>query len=194
MNYWYPVDTELVLASKSPRRTEILDFAGVPHLVHPSSVEEKTMEGIPEDIVIHWAQAKAADVAHKFPDHPVLGADTMVFRDGVLLGKPKDTEQAFQMLLSLSGRWHTVFGGVALMWPNRGVSFSFAEATRVKFRTLQDSEIKAYIVSGEPMDKAGAYGIQGQGCVLVEKVEGCYFNVMGLPVSRFLHRFRDSLI
>lgn len=193
MSYWYPVNTELVLASKSPRRTEILSFAGVPHLIYPSSVEEKTMEGMPEDIVIHWAQAKAADVALKFPDHPVLGADTMVFRDGVLLGKPKDKEQAFDMVRSLSGRWHTVYGGVALMWQSRGLSFTFAEATKVKFRNLPDSEIEAYIATGEPMDKAGSYGIQGQGCVLIEKVEGCYFNVMGLPVSRFLHRFRDSL-
>ncbi len=193
MNFWYPVDTELVLASKSPRRTEILNFAGVPHLIHPSSVDESSMEGLPENIVVHWAMAKAADVALKYQDHPVLGADTMVFRDGVLLGKPEDREQAFEMLKSLSGRWHTVYGGVALMWQNRGLSFSFAEATKVKFRNLSDSEIMAYIATGEPMDKAGAYGIQGQGCVLIERVEGCYFNVMGLPVSRFLNRFRDSL-
>ena len=193
MNYWYPVETKLILASKSPRRTEILNFAGVPHQVHPSSINEKPMEGIPEDIVTHWAQAKAAEVAHKYPDHPVLGADTMVFRDGVLLGKPENTEQAFEMLGSLSGGWHTVYGGVALVWVSRGVSFCFAEATRVKFRNITDHEIRAYIATGEPMDKAGAYGIQGQGCVLVERVDGCYFNVMGLPVSRFLHRFRDSL-
>ncbi len=193
MNFWYPLDTELVLASKSPRRTEILNFAGVPHLVHPSSVDETSMEGLPENIVVHWAVAKAANVALKYPDHPVLGADTMVFRDGVLLGKPEDREQAYKMLKSLSGRWHTVYGGVALMWQNRGLSFSFAEATRVKFRNLSDSEIMAYIATGEPMDKAGSYGIQGQGCVLIERVEGCYFNVMGLPVSRFLNRFRDSL-
>lgn len=193
MNYWYNVDTELILASRSPRRTEILGFAGVPHQVFPSSVEEVPREGAPEDIVTHWAQAKAADVSRKFPDHPVLGADTMVFRDGVLLGKPQSTEQAFQMVRSLSGRWHTVYGGVALMWQSRGLSFSFAESTRVKFRDLPDDEIRAYIATGEPMDKAGAYGIQGQGSVLIDRVEGCYFNVMGLPVSRFLHRFRDSL-
>ena len=193
MSYWYPVETDLILASKSPRRTEILELAGVLHAVHPSSVEEISMEGPPEDIVIHWAQAKAVDVALKFPDHPVLGADTMVFRDGVLLGKPQNTDQAFEMVRSLSGRWHTVYGGVALIWKSRGLSFSFAEASRVKFRDLPEQEITAYIATGEPMDKAGAYGIQGRGCVLVEKVEGCYFNVMGLPVSRFLHRFRESL-
>lgn len=193
MNYWYPVETELVLASKSPRRTEILSFAGVPHCVFPSSVEEFCMEGNPSDIVMHWARAKAADVASRFPDHPVLGADTMVFRDGVLLGKPGDETESFDMLHSLSGRWHTVYGGVSLMWQNRGLSFCFAEATRVKFRDIPEDEIRAYIATGEPMDKAGSYGIQGQGSVLVEKIEGCYFNVMGLPVSSFLHRFRDSL-
>ncbi|MCD4708023.1 MAG: Maf family protein [Candidatus Sabulitectum sp.] len=193
MSYWYPIETKLILASRSPRRTEILKLASVPHIVYPSAVEEKSMEGTPCDIVMHWAQLKAADVAHKFPDHPVLGADTMVFRDGALLGKPENEAQAFQMLHSLSGRWHTVYGGVALMWQSRGLSFTFAEATRVKFRNLPDNEIRAYIATGEPMDKAGAYGIQGRGCVLVDKVDGCYFNVMGLPISRFLHRLKDSL-
>ncbi|MCK5785971.1 MAG: septum formation inhibitor Maf [Candidatus Sabulitectum sp.] len=193
MSYWYPVEKELILASKSPRRTEVLELAGVPHIIHPSSVEEVSMEGSPEGIVMHWAQAKAADVAVKFSDHPVLGADTMVFRDGILMGKPQSTEQAFDMIRSLSGRWHTVYGGVSLIWQSRGTSFSFVEATRVKVRDLAEQEIRAYIATGEPMDKAGAYGIQGQGCVLVEKVEGCYFNVMGLPVSRFLQRFRESL-
>ncbi len=193
MNFWYPVKNELVLASKSPRRTEILHFAGVPHSIHPSSVDEIPMEGLPENIVKHWAQAKAANISVSFPDRPVLGADTMVFRDGVLLGKPKSKDQAYHMIHSLSGRWHTVYGGVSLMWQSRGLSFTFAEATKVKFRDLSDLEIKAYISTGEPMDKAGAYGIQGQGCVLIKKIDGCYFNVMGLPVSRFLDRFKDSL-
>jgi len=193
MNYWYPADTELVLASRSPRRTDILKLAGVPHSVYPSSIEEKTIEGCPADIVVHWASAKAADVAGKFPDHPVLGADTMVFQDGVLLGKPQNDQDAAEMVRALSGRWHTVYGGVALVWKSRGIFFSFAQATRVKFRNLPPDEIAAYIASGEPVDKAGSYGIQGLGCVLVESVEGCYFNVMGLPVSEFLLRFRKSL-
>ncbi|OPX30647.1 MAG: hypothetical protein B1H09_04530 [Gemmatimonadaceae bacterium 4484_173] len=194
MSFWYPVETELVLASRSPRRTEILKLAGIPHRVYPSSVEEKRMDGLPADIVVHWAQKKAMNVASVFPDSPVLGADTMVFQDNVLLGKPSDAEQAFEMLSSLSGRWHTVYGGVALAWHSREIAFAFSESTRVKFRELSESEIKAYIATGEPMDKAGAYGIQGIGCVLVEKVEGCYFNVMGLPISRFLESFRSSLV
>ncbi len=193
MNYWYPVERELILASRSPRRTEILRMASIPHSVHPSSIEEISMEGRPGDIVRHWATLKARDVAKAFPDHPVLGADTMVYENGVLLGKPRTGEEAFDMISRLSGNWHTVYGGVALVWHSRGLSFSFAEATRVKFRTLEDREIQAYVDSGEPMDKAGAYGIQGLGCVLVEKIEGCYFNVMGLPISRFIHRFLDSL-
>jgi septum formation protein len=194
MSFWYPVETELVLASRSPRRTEILKLAGIPHRVYPSSVEEKQMDGLPADIVVHWAQKKAMNVASVFPDSPVLGADTMVFQDNVLLGKPSDAEQAFEMLSSLSGRWHTVYGGVALVWHSMEIAFAFSEATRVKFRELSESEIKAYIATGEPMDKAGAYGIQGIGCVLVEKVEGCYFNVMGLPISRFLESFKSSLV
>jgi len=193
VNYWYPFEKELILASRSPRRTQILSMAGVPHRVHPSSVEETSMEGRPEDIVCHWATMKARDVAGTYPDQPVLGADTMVFEDGILLGKPQDENDAFNMVKRLSGTWHTVFGGVALIWHSRGLFFSFAEATRVKFRTLSDTEIKAYVRSGEPMDKAGAYGIQGLGCVLVDRVEGSYFNVMGLPVAQFLHRLRESL-
>lgn len=193
MSYWYPVDKELILASRSPRRTEILKMAGVPHIVHPSSVEETSMEGEPGSIVTHWATRKAGNVASGFPDHPVLGADTMVFLDGVLLGKPSSREDGIRMVKKLSGTWHTVFGGVALAWQSRGVFFSFHEATKVKFRTLSIDEINAYMDSGEPMDKAGAYGIQGLGSVLVERVEGSYFNVMGLPVAQFLHRFRDSL-
>ncbi len=193
MNYWYPVEAELILASRSPRRTEILRMAGVPHRVFPSNVEEEFMEGLPGEVVTYWAQAKALNVAQQFPGHPVLGADTMVFRDGVLLGKPSDTNQAFEMLSSLSGRWHTVHGGVALVWKRRDISFAFDEATRVKFRDLSEEEIRAYIATGEPMDKAGAYGIQGRGCVLIDRVEGCYFNVMGLPISKFLKRFRSIL-
>lgn len=193
MNYWYPVDKELVLASRSPRRTQILTMAGVPHEVHPSSVEETSMEGNPEEIVCHWATMKAKDVARFYPDRPVLGADTMVFEGGELLGKPENAQDAFKMIKRLSSSWHTVYGGVALVWHSRGIFFTFAEATRVKFRDLSEEEIKAYIDSGEPMDKAGAYGIQGLGCVLVDRVEGSYFNVMGLPVSQFLHRLRDSL-
>jgi septum formation protein len=193
MSYWFPADTELVLASRSPRRTEILKLAGIPHLIYPSAIEETTMEGSPCDIVVHWASAKAADVAGKFPDQPVLGADTMVFMDGVLFGKPQNGKEAFNMVAALSGRWHSVYGGVALVWKSRGIYFSFAQSTRVKFRNLPPDEIQAYIDSGEPMDKAGAYGIQGLGCVLVESIEGCYFNVMGLPVSEFLLRLRNSL-
>lgn len=193
MNHWYPVEEELVLASRSPRRTRILTMARVPHTVQPSGVEETPVEGTPGEIVTHWASAKAAAVARHYSHRPVLGADTMVFRDGVLLGKPEDGKDAIRMLESLSGRWHTVFGGVSLLWKSRGISFSFFEATRVRFRKLTGEEIEAYVSSGEPMDKAGAYGIQGLGCVLVDTVEGSYFNVMGLPVSQFLARFRASL-
>lgn len=193
MNCWYHLEKSLVLASKSPRRAQILAMAGVPFRVELSAVEEVPMEGKPEDIVVHWARMKALDVASRFPDHPVLGADTMVFSNGALLGKPENRDQAFSMLRSLSGKWHTVYGGVCFIWKSRGVSFALCEPTRVKFFSLEDSEIEAYIDSEEPMDKAGAYGIQGLGCYLVERIEGCYFNVMGLPLSHFMHRLRKSL-
>ncbi|PIE51571.1 septum formation protein Maf [Candidatus Fermentibacteria bacterium] len=193
MSYWYPVQKELVLASRSPRRTEILTMAGVPHIIHPSEVKESFMEGPPEGVVVHWAAKKAADVSTAFPDHPVLGADTMVYQNGLLMGKPSDRDEAVKMVTSLSGNWHDVFGGVALVWKSRGISFSFHEATRVRFRELHRDEIEAYVDSGEPMDKAGAYGIQGLGSLLVDRVDGSYFNVMGLPVAQLLSRFRNSL-
>ena len=192
--WWYPVEDPLVLASRSPRRKRILEMARVPFVQIPSDVEEVPMDGSPADVVCHWAGSKASDVLKRARGRPVLGADTMVALDGHLLGKPEDELHARNMLRRLSGRWHSVFGGVSLLWPQRKMKLEFFHETRVRFRRLSDSEISAYVNTGEPLDKAGAYGIQGYGSLLVEKVHGCYFNVMGLPVSRLLHRFRDELM
>lgn len=191
-SWWYPFDAELVLASRSPRRAAILRMAGVPFVQRPSSVDETPMEGGPEQVVAHWARAKAEDVSSGDPDHPVLGGDTMVAVDDRILGKPADGREAEEMLRSLSGGWHSVFGGACVLWPQRGIDVSVVAQTRVRFRSLSGEEIAAYVATGEPMDKAGSYGIQGRGCVLVERVEGCYFNVMGLPVSLLLSRLRSA--
>jgi len=152
------------------------------------------MPGDPSEVVEHWAKMKAEDVSAEHPYNPVLGADTMVILDDMLLGKPESPREAVSMLKTLQGRWHKVFGGVALEWRDEGISFSFSESTRVKFRELTDPEIEAYVATGEPLDKAGAYGIQGFGSILVEKVDGCYFNVMGLPIAGFVETFRNSLV
>lgn len=168
-------------------------MAGIPFIQVPGEVKEKWMEGTPDSIVQYWARKKAENVLSSVSTGPVLGADTMVALDGELLGKPHDEDMAVDMLRRLSGEWHSVFGGVCVLWPYRGIDIQFAEETRVKFRNLGLEEIKAYVATGEPLDKAGAYGIQGYGSLLVERVEGCYFNVMGLPVSRLIHELRDSL-
>jgi septum formation protein len=181
----------LVLASASPRRREILAMAGIPFRSAPSGIEEFPMPGDPEQVVMHWARRKAESVLPDWKDHAILGADTLVELDGRLLGKPTDRQDAVSMLLDLSGEWHTVFGGVCVIRPERGLDLCFAERTRVRFRPLSRREIECYADTGEPMDKAGAYGIQGFGCAMVDRIEGCYFNVMGLPVARLIREISD---
>jgi len=187
MNHcWFSPDPVLVLASASPRRREILTMAGVPFETAPSGIEEYPVPGESAEIVMRWARRKAESVLPEWPGHPVLGADTMVELDGRLMGKPADRDDAVAMLGSLSGNWHTVYGGVCMLWPEKGLDLCFAEKTRVRFRHLSGGEIRSYVETGEPMDKAGGYGIQGFGCGMVDRIEGCYFNVMGLPVARLL--------
>jgi len=193
-SWWYPIDVPLVLASRSPRRKAILEQVRIPFEQIPSGIEEEFLSGDPSEVVEHWAKMKAEDVSAEHPCNPVLGADTMVVLDNRLLGKPESPAEAVSMLKALRGKWHTVFGGVALEWKEEGISFSFSERTRVKFRDLTDPEIEAYVETGEPLDKAGAYGIQDFGSILVEKVDGCYFNVMGLPIARFVEIFRSRLV
>lgn len=183
---WFSPDPVLVLASASPRRREILTMAGLAFVTAPSGVEEYPIPGKSADVVMHWARQKAESVLPDWSGHPVLGADTMVELDGRLMGKPADRAEATTMLEALSGNWHTVYGGVCMIWRGYGLDFDFAEMTRVRFRHLTGSEIRCYVETGEPMDKAGAYGIQGYGCGIVDRIEGCYFNVMGLPVARLL--------
>jgi septum formation protein len=191
---WLPgLGKALVLASASPRRREILAMAGIPFEAAPSGIEEIPMPGNPENVVIHWARMKAERVVPDWEDRAVLGADTMVELGGRLLGKPADRDEAVSMLLDLSGAWHTVLGGVCVIWPERGLDLCFAESTRVRFRPLSRLEIECYANTGEPMDKAGAYGIQGFGCAMVDRIEGCYFNVMGLPVARLVREISDRI-
>lgn len=176
----------IILASASPRRKELLDQVGLKFQVIPPETEE-TIENIvdPAELVCTLSRNKAMDIAKcSSPDSLVIGADTIVVLKERILGKPKNTEEAFTMLNSLQGEWHEVFTGVTVVDAGSNRAISDYEKTKVKMRPLSEDLIKAYIKTGEPMDKAGAYGIQKKGALLIEKIEGCYFNVVGLPLVK----------
>jgi septum formation protein len=183
-------DCRVVLASSSPRRRELLELIGISHEVRPANIDE-TMRPreAPRRHAERLAREKASAIATRDPDIITIGADTVVVINRKVLGKPTDAEQAALMLGMLSGREHTVITAVAV---SRGKKLRSAiEEVRVKFRRLRDDEIEAYIATGEPMDKAGAYGIQGYGATIVERIEGDYFAVMGLPLVRLIGLMRD---
>lgn len=175
---------EIILASASPRRRELLDQIGISdYRVVPSEVEETVVCGMsPAATAMHLARAKARAVAETAPAAVVIAADTLVVLDDVVLGKPADRREAAAMLTALSGREHAVITGFTI---RQGSQREVCDHVRTKviFRPLTSAEIVAYLATGEADDKAGAYGIQGRAAVFVERIEGCYFNVVGLPVS-----------
>jgi len=180
----------VVLASASPRRRDLLNVIGIPHEVRPANIDE-TMRAreAPRRHAERLAREKASAIATRDPDLITIAADTVVVISRKVLGKPVDPEDAARMLRLLSGREHTVITAVAV---SRGRKLRSAiEEVRVKFRRLRDDEIDSYIATGEPMDKAGAYGIQGYGATIVERIEGDYFAVMGLPLVRLVGLMRD---
>jgi len=175
----------IILASQSPRRRELLGQMGLTDfIIRPAQGEEQVDPALsPAQLVEALSRQKGLEVASGAqPEDVIIAADTVVAIDGQVLGKPHSRQQAVEMLTHLSGRTHTVYTGVTLC---RGKDIlTQHEATTVRFRTLTDAEIDAYVASGEPMDKAGSYGIQGLGGLLVEGIEGDYFNVVGLPICR----------
>ena len=178
---------KLVLASKSPRRSEILKNAGYDFVVRVADADETIPDGTkPEDAVVFLAARKAMAVP-RADDETVLGADTIVVLDDKILGKPKDREDAYNMLKALSGRAHSVFTGVCIV--ENGKSMTFAEETRVEFLPLSDEDIYKYIDTNDCYDKAGAYGIQGYASKFVRRIDGDYFNVVGLPISAIFEKF-----
>ena len=178
---------KLVLASKSPRRSEILKNAGYEFTVRVADADETIPDGTkPEDAVVFLAARKAMAV-ERADDETVLGADTIVVLDDKILGKPKDREDAYNMLKSLSGRAHSVFTGVCII--ENGKSMTFAEETQVEFLSLTDKEIYEYIDTNDCYDKAGAYGIQGYASKFIRRISGDYFNVVGLPISAIFEKF-----
>lgn len=183
------LNAKLILASGSPRRAEILRNAGFTFETIAAGVDETPLRGEgAEAYVLRVARAKACAVASRLRgsegDAFVLAADTIVSAEGELLGKPADADDARRMLRLLSGRTHEVLTGVAIATRPAGDEIAAAEKTRVTFRALAESDIENYISSGEPFDKAGGYGIQGLGGRFIPRIEGCYFNVMGLPLAR----------
>jgi len=182
----------LVLASRSPRRADLLTVAGIPFEVRPPGDVEANLAGSlvglhgnPVAYARTLAQAKAWDVSRQNPGRLVLGADTVVVHEGDILEKPRDEEDASRLLTRLSGGRHTVVSAIALVGGPAGRTGTVAhEETGVEFLPVPAAAIQRYVDTGEPMDKAGAYGIQGYGALMVRSVQGCYFNVMGLPLAR----------
>ena len=176
---------KIVLASASPRRKELLEQCGVRPEIITSDIEEIISPNhTPEEISMSLSFQKARDVSERIGQVLIIAADTVVVFDGVILGKPLNDEEAFSMLRRLSGRSHRVITGYSIIDAEGKQKVVEYETTKVYFRSLSDQEILDYISTGECSDKAGAYGIQGKGALLVERIEGCYFNVMGLPISK----------
>ncbi len=173
-----------ILASKSPRRKELLKNIGLQAEIMPANVDESALSTLPpEKMVTELALLKASDVARSFKGNTyVIGADTVVVLDGKVFGKPRDINDAQKMLLELSGKTHSVYTGYCVVSCKDGSAVAKYEKTDVTFRALSEKEIDAYIKTREPMDKAGAYGIQEKGSMFIEKIDGDYFNVVGLPV------------
>ena len=183
-------ETRVILASQSPRRRQLLDLVGITHEVRPADVDESLVLGeLPEQYVERLAREKAEAVAASERNAVVIGADTTVVIDDTVLGKPLDVGDAERMLRVLSGRSHTVMTAVAAAYD--GLVVSGVELVDVTFRPLDDDEIRSYVATGEPMDKAGAYGIQGYGATIVRRIDGDYFAVMGLSLMRLVALLRE---
>lgn len=183
---------KIILASSSPRRIEILKNLGIEFDIVPSNYEEVIANKLPEDLVCYLAKSKALEVSLRVEvESLIIAADTMVFVDKKPLGKPHTGNAAYCMLKSLSGRKHDVITGICLLSKKSNKIYVDYEVTNVLFKELSDEEIWSYIGTGEPLDKAGAYGIQGFGGLFVKRIEGCYFNVVGLPIYKLYNGLRE---
>ena len=171
----------LILASGSPRRRELLDLMGLAYTVETPDVDE-SFSGRPSETVMEISRRKAAAVAARHSASIIIAADTLVFADGAL-GKPHTPERAKEMLRSLAGNWHHVYTGITVINTRSGRILRNVDKTRVHLVPMTEQEIDAYVATGEPLDKAGAYGIQGMGGMFVDRIDGSYSNVVGLPMS-----------
>lgn len=191
MNYLNKLHPKLILASASPRRSQLLKQIGLEFEVIPSDADESAIfiRNATEGAKLA-ALSKALSVAKQITEGLVIGADTVVVDSGEAIGKPKDMEDAVRILTRLSGKTHEVITGVALIDAKTGKEDVWAETTRVTFRELSDVEIRGYVEVERPLDKAGAYGIQGRAAAFVSRIEGCYFNVVGLPLASLVERLK----
>ncbi|MDY0041358.1 MAG: Maf family protein [Desulforhabdus sp.] len=177
----------IILASVSPRRKELLHSMGLVFEIVPSNSDESRSCGAsPNAAALNWSREKAGLVADLYPNKWVLAADTIVVQEDQILGKPRDPQDARTMLGRLSGKMHKVITGICLIRNDRRFERTEAVETQVRFKHLTEREIEAYVLTGEPLDKAGAYGIQGMGAFMVESVDGSYTNVVGLPLCKTL--------
>ena len=189
---------DFILASGSPRRKELLELMGLEFKVIVSQADEDSVSKdlkpklYVQELALLKASATAKEVLHN-KNAVIISADTIVTLDGQILGKPKDEDDAFNTLSKLSGREHEVYTGYCVMRISDGKAVCGKVRTKVKFKDLSDDKIRGYINSGEPMDKAGAYGIQGLGSLLIEKIDGDYFNVVGLPISALADTLEDEM-
>lgn len=182
----------LILASGSPRRRELLSQAGVEFSVIVPGCDETPVPGeSAREMVERLALTKALAIATRYPDSFVLGADTTVYIGGVSLGKPESEEEAYQMLRTIQGTTHEVWGGIAVVRESRGVRECWSHVTRVTMAPMDEATIREYVASGEPMDKAGSYAIQGLGLRFVASIEGSYSNVVGLNLTAVMDKFRE---
>ena len=183
---------KVILASASPRRKEILQNTKLNFDIQKSDIEEVILENeSPEEMVVRLAYEKAYDVAQKNKDKLVIGADTIVALDNEVLGKPKDKEEAYQMIKKLSNKTHKVITGISLINISHGMVVNDYVVSLVTFKDLSEDSIKDYINTNESLDKAGAYGIQGYGALLVDNIQGDYFNIVGLPISKLSDLLKD---
>lgn len=183
--------TGLILASKSPRRRKLLKLLGHPFTCTVSGVEETSVPGeAPSGHVTRLSREKAADIGKSLTGGIVIGSDTIVVLDGDIMEKPSSRDEAVGMIMRLQGHTHTVFTGFALYNAATGEMMSDYETTRVTMRPIERALAERYVATGEPMDKAGAYGIQGYGAALITGIEGCYFTVMGLPLAKLAAALR----
>ena len=176
----------IILASNSPRRKDLLELIDLPFEVYSSSIHEDfNIDLKPIEFAQYYANLKAVDVAKIYPEHLVIGADTIVVLKNEIIGKPYDTDDSKLMLKKLSGTTHTVITGVSLVWRKKKIADSFYEKTNVTFHKLTNEQIQYYIDNYLPLDKAGSYGIQDWFAVCIKKIDGCFYNVMGMPLSSF---------
>jgi len=185
---------KIILASKSPRRIKILKMIGLDFDIAPSKLDEKIKINLAgKSFTEYWSKEKAKLISNQYPERLVIGADTIVIFDNQILGKPKDKIHSKNMLKMLSGNMHQVITGVTLICKNKKLSKTFSESTKVYVKKIPSDQIDFYIKNYNTSDKAGSYGIQEWFSIWIDKINGCYYNVMGLPISRFHSEYSEII-